>query len=275
MSTSSGSRSSRVEYIGDSMQSTANWPFATISRGRHAGPDDGACLMELASLLAGEPWTDSPQAVQPVLASVARAVNDRVADDTRARLALLVPAMLHTAGTGVRGCAAVVAACAEAALETADQCDVATRCGLEAARRRAHRILAGRGLSGRLRARPLGVPLAGLLDWAYCHGAVLRTAEAVAVVANAGGDPFADPFAARGATEKGRADPWADGPGPDPDEKLERLLRACAGATAEIAAHRPGDQAARDSGPASDPVPTRSLGERGDEAPADATLVGT
>lgn len=165
--------------------------------------------MELASMLAGEPWSDSPQTVHPVLASVARAVNDRVGDDTRSRLAPLVPVMLHTDGTGLRGCAAVVAACSDAALDT-EHCDMATRCGLEAARRRARRILAGRALSTRMRSNRLAAPLAGIMDWAYCHGAVLRTAEAVAVVAN------------------------ADlGTGHDEDERLERLLGACATAASE------------------------------------------
>lgn len=217
-------------------------PFPPIARGRHTGPDDGACLMELASMLAGEPWSDSPQAVHPVLASVARAVNDRVGDDTRSRLARLVPLMLHTDRTGLAGCAAVVAACAGAALDTED-CDMATRCGLEAARRRARRILGGRALSARLRAHRIAVPLAGLLDWGYCHGAVLRTAEAVAVVAN------------------------ADPGGRDEDETLERLLTACAGAAAEIAGTggSPPPAAAGEPGRAAAATPPQ---------PGDVTLAG-
>lgn len=267
MSTSSNSRPGRVEYIGDSMQSAASWhagsgsdgPFPHIARGRHTGPDDGACLMELASMLAGEPFSDSPQSVHPVLASVARAVNDRVGDGTRSRLARLVPMMLHTEGAGLRGCAAVVAACADAALET-EHCDMATRCGLEAARRRAHRILAGHALSARLRAHRPAVPLAGMLDWAYCHGAVLRTAEAVAVVAN--------------------ADPGEDH---DEDEKLESLLTACASATSEIAGAQPlADPLAEllqpaDTG-AGPGAPVKGAGEPGGASPAaepeDVTLVG-
>lgn len=219
MSTSTNYGPARVEYIGDSMQSSVSGradggtsgPFPPVARGRHTGPDDGACLMELASMLAGEPFSDSPQSVHPVLASVARAVNDRVGDGTRSRLARLVPMMLHTDDTGLQGCAAVVVACADAALAT-EHCDMATRCGLEAARRRARRVLAGRALSAHLRTHRSAAPLAGLLDWAYCHGAVLRTAEAVAVVANA--DP--------GASQ-------------DEDEKLESLLVACASAASEIA----------------------------------------
>jgi hypothetical protein len=52
----------------------------------HLHPDDGACLMEAAALLAGDRFTDSPAGTHPVLAALARAVNDSVGD--AARLAL-------------------------------------------------------------------------------------------------------------------------------------------------------------------------------------------
>jgi hypothetical protein len=53
-----------------------------LSSGRHSSPEAGACVMELASMLAGEPFTDHPRSVCPVIASFLRAYNDRV-DDTR------------------------------------------------------------------------------------------------------------------------------------------------------------------------------------------------
>ncbi|MFE9773352.1 hypothetical protein ACFYOV_17040 [Streptomyces sp. NPDC005931] len=49
----------------------------------HLHPDDGACLMETASLLATGRFTDSPPGTHPVLAALARAVNDAVDDTTR------------------------------------------------------------------------------------------------------------------------------------------------------------------------------------------------
>ncbi|CAL9654251.1 hypothetical protein [Streptomyces sp. enrichment culture] len=52
----------------------------------HLHPDDGACLMEAAALLAGDRFTDSPAGTHPVLAALARAVDDSVGDE--ARLAL-------------------------------------------------------------------------------------------------------------------------------------------------------------------------------------------
>lgn len=53
-----------------------------LSKGKHASPDDGACVMELASMLAGEPFSDHPAAVCPVIGSFVRAYNDSI-DETR------------------------------------------------------------------------------------------------------------------------------------------------------------------------------------------------
>jgi hypothetical protein len=94
-----------------------------VAAGRHPLPGDQACLMELASVLAREPWGDHPASVHPVLAAVARAVNDRVSDGTRDSLAPLVPRMIGTADAGPGGrprperCARLVLLCAGKALE--------------------------------------------------------------------------------------------------------------------------------------------------------------
>lgn len=53
-----------------------------LSKGKHTSPDDGACVMELASMLAGEPFTDHPASVCPVIGSFLRAYNDSI-DDAR------------------------------------------------------------------------------------------------------------------------------------------------------------------------------------------------
>ena len=47
-----------------------------LSRGRHQGPDQGACVMELASMLAGEPFSDHPGSACPVIGAFLRAYND-------------------------------------------------------------------------------------------------------------------------------------------------------------------------------------------------------
>jgi hypothetical protein len=53
-----------------------------LKRGRHLSPDHGVCVMELASMLSGERFTDRPHSVSPVIAAFLRAYNDLV-DDTR------------------------------------------------------------------------------------------------------------------------------------------------------------------------------------------------
>jgi hypothetical protein len=47
--------------------------------------------MELASFLAGEPWSDHPACTHPLLAVLARDVNDQVGDRGRREIAVLVP----------------------------------------------------------------------------------------------------------------------------------------------------------------------------------------
>jgi hypothetical protein len=53
-----------------------------LDAGRHASPNDGMCTVELASVLAGEHFSDHPTSVCPVIAAFVRAYNDRV-DDAR------------------------------------------------------------------------------------------------------------------------------------------------------------------------------------------------
>lgn len=54
-----------------------------LSKGKHASPSEGACVMELASMLAGEPFSDRPASVCPVIAGFMRAYNDRIDDERR------------------------------------------------------------------------------------------------------------------------------------------------------------------------------------------------
>src|SRR4029453_19446858 len=58
-----------------------------LSRGKHRSPRTGACFMEFASVLAGERWSDHPACTHPLLAAVARHVNDHTSDAGRQRLA--------------------------------------------------------------------------------------------------------------------------------------------------------------------------------------------
>ena len=65
-----------------------------LSRGKHRNPRKGACFMELASFLAGERWSDHPSCTHPLLAEVARQVNDRTTDAGRRGLAPLIPTVI-------------------------------------------------------------------------------------------------------------------------------------------------------------------------------------
>jgi hypothetical protein len=65
-----------------------------LSRGKHRNPKKGACFMELASFLAGEAWSDHPSCTHPLLASLARDVNDHVGDYARSRLAVHIPEVI-------------------------------------------------------------------------------------------------------------------------------------------------------------------------------------
>lgn len=62
-----------------------------LSRGKHRSAKKGACFMELAGYLAGEPWSDHPKCTHPVLARLAREVNDHIDDYGRQRIAPLIP----------------------------------------------------------------------------------------------------------------------------------------------------------------------------------------
>ena len=62
-----------------------------LSAGRHRSPRQGACFMEFASYLAGERWSDHPACTHPLLAALARDVNDLCGDSARGTLVGLIP----------------------------------------------------------------------------------------------------------------------------------------------------------------------------------------
>ena len=61
----------------------ATYQTVRLSRGKHHSPDDGVCVMELASMLGGEEFTDRPACVSPVVGGFLRSYNDRIDDDRR------------------------------------------------------------------------------------------------------------------------------------------------------------------------------------------------
>ena len=67
-----------------------------LSRGRHSSPEHGACVMELASMLAGEGFSDHPRSVSRPIASFLRGYNDLLDDRRREDL---YPYAAQTVGT--------------------------------------------------------------------------------------------------------------------------------------------------------------------------------
>ncbi len=92
-----------------------------LSRGKHRNPRKGACFMELASYLAGEPWSDHPRCTHPLLAALAREINDHVSDAARSRLAPLVPEVIGLNGDDPRTDAWIAREAASAALPLVSQ----------------------------------------------------------------------------------------------------------------------------------------------------------
>jgi hypothetical protein len=68
-----------------------------LSKGKHHSPTEGACVMELASMLAGEPFTDHPYSVSRPIGSFLRRYNDLLDDDRRQDLYLYAARIVGTA----------------------------------------------------------------------------------------------------------------------------------------------------------------------------------
>lgn len=69
-----------------------------LSKGKHAAPTEGACVMELASMLAGEPFSDRPATACPVVGGFLRAYNDRIDDERRQDLYRYASEVVGTRG---------------------------------------------------------------------------------------------------------------------------------------------------------------------------------
>jgi len=117
-----------------------------LSRGKHRSPRKGACFMEFASLLAGEPWSDHPACTHPLLAAVARHVNDHTSEVGRARLAELIPSVIGLTGEDLHIDAAIALGSARLALPVV---------AAERQRVLAVAVLSGEGVLAELDGRPV------------------------------------------------------------------------------------------------------------------------
>ncbi len=92
-----------------------------LSRGKHRNPRKGACFMEFASYLAGEPWSDHPACTNSLLAGVARDVNDCTTDAGRTRLAPMIPSVIGLTPEDPHVIPRVTAVCIQHALPVVSQ----------------------------------------------------------------------------------------------------------------------------------------------------------
>lgn len=72
----------------------------TLAYGTHATPEDGRCAMEWVAHLAGEPHSDEPRCVSPVMRAFCIALNDGLEHAPRQRLR---PYLTRTIGTADDG----------------------------------------------------------------------------------------------------------------------------------------------------------------------------
>lgn len=92
--------------------------------------------MEYASFLAGERWSDHPRCTHPLLAAVARLVNDHTSDTGRSRLVTWIPSVIGLTGDDPRLTARIAMRCAATALPVvAEYRQRALAVGLVAAKR--------------------------------------------------------------------------------------------------------------------------------------------
>jgi hypothetical protein len=93
-----------------------------LDRGGHRSPEQGACLMEYVSVLAGARFSDHPKCTHPALAQLARVVNDEIVDPAaRSRLAVLAPDLIGTRSRDPRITLTVMACCLRAAVAARPQ----------------------------------------------------------------------------------------------------------------------------------------------------------
>jgi hypothetical protein len=72
--------------------------FVRLEAGRHRSPDDGVCVVELASMIGGEEFSDRPDCVCPVIGAFLRSWNDRAGYTDRQRLEPYASLVVGTGG---------------------------------------------------------------------------------------------------------------------------------------------------------------------------------
>ncbi len=70
-----------------------------LAKGAHISPEEGACLMEAVSYVAGEKWSDHPACASTVISDFMRVWNDDLNDEDRQMLKYLIPRLVNSVGT--------------------------------------------------------------------------------------------------------------------------------------------------------------------------------
>jgi hypothetical protein len=82
-------------YLKGNEMNFNDWQIKLLA-GSHSNPQNGSCVMEVVSYIAGEEYSDHPECACPLITTFAIAVNDRMDDAARQRL---LPFVLRIAGS--------------------------------------------------------------------------------------------------------------------------------------------------------------------------------
>lgn len=78
------------------MSSSSDHEAVHLEAGKHASPEEGVCVMELASILGGEPFSDYSRRICPVIGAFLRGYNDLLNDELRQDLRPYAEQVLDT-----------------------------------------------------------------------------------------------------------------------------------------------------------------------------------
>ena len=79
---------------------TLNLNTISLNHGDHKSPEEGHCLLEVVSMFAGEPFSDAPACVCPVLRQFGMSWNDGMrSDKEREQLKQYIPRLVGTRGS--------------------------------------------------------------------------------------------------------------------------------------------------------------------------------
>ena len=80
-------------------QPDVGYQTVQLKKGGHESPEEGACVMELASMVGHEPFSDRPESVSPVIREFLRDVNDFLDYRRRQELTEMAAEVVDTKGS--------------------------------------------------------------------------------------------------------------------------------------------------------------------------------